>query len=438
MTIANHSKKRPVSLPMGKVLFLIGIVAVYIALALVFKGLIVFGIIDKSPPVIYKVEGSDKVMPIAESVIKKHLDAAKFYFESNFVEVNGHINLYIALEKNSDNDLITDQNNVLETIGVVDNIEDYNTNSEAASYYLLWTAQSHEKLKFDNQMEFIEQNMLQPTFGYMMWRLSENDSVINDGSNIASDADLRAIKALLLAEKQWGDPKYTKLIDKLAQGLEKVAITKDGYLAPYGGVSGESSTWTSDEVWLSYTDFTVIKELSKRRGQVWVTVYENMKQASIKAQLENGMYNSMLTTSRKYGNEIDGGAYSINSMWMMIQNAESKDKELVASAKKSLEFYKNRFSIDGELYDKYGSNGDALSPADTPWVYALVGRAAIELNDKEFSRAMMQKLLEKQIFGTNSSNVGAFPENHGSVLRVGQFTMQESILTMQQFVKKQY
>jgi endo-1,4-beta-D-glucanase Y len=275
--------------------------------------------------------------------------------------------------------------------------------------------------------------MIYPKVGYMMWRLTSNDSVIGDGSNIASDADLRTIKALLIAERQWRDSKYTEMIDQLASGIKKVAITKDNYLAPYGGVSGQTATWTANEVWLSYTDFTVLNELSNRFGPPWTIVYVNMKKASLKAQLVNGLYNSMLTESRQYGNGIDAGGYSINSMWMMVRNAESSDKELMQAANKSLQFYKNKYQVDGELYATYGSNGDALSPADTPWVYALVGRAAIALDDKEFSDQMIKKLIEKQINNSSSQFFGAFPEDYKNKTRVGQFTMQESILTMQAY-----
>jgi len=44
-----------------------------------------------------------------------------------------------------------------------------------------------------------------------------------------------------------------------------VGVTKEGYLAPYGGVSGENATWTANEVWLSYSDFTVFRALAERR-----------------------------------------------------------------------------------------------------------------------------------------------------------------------------
>jgi endo-1,4-beta-D-glucanase Y len=407
--------------------WLLGIIFLYIFIGAIFATLIAAGVLPKAPPLIATAVGNDSLPEVPKNSFLTHLQSAQDFMDKSMIEKNGHINLYIAAEN------FTSTSN---TINSSSDINDFNTNSEAVSYYLLWTATAGDKEKFDKELQYVQTYMIYPNFGYMMWRLAQNDSVVGDGSNIASDADLRTIKALLIAEKQWHDVSYTNMISQIASGIQKVAITKDNYLAPYGGVSGETATWTANEVWLSYTDFTVLNELANRFGAPWTTVYANMKKASLNAQIANGLYNSMLTESRQYGNGIDAGGYSINSMWMMVRNAESSDTDLVQAANKSLQFYKNKFQIDGELYATYGSNGDALSAADTPWVYALVGRAAIALNDKDFSDKMIQKLIEKQVNDTSSKFYGSFPEDYKNDSRVGQFTMQESILTMQAYSNK--
>jgi endo-1,4-beta-D-glucanase Y len=399
--------------PREKLAFLFGIIFFYVvvAAALIFASST--GAIQKSSQ---KFLQDNSTAQIPTYLIQPNLQAAESFLQGNLVKSNGHIDLYMT----------TSQNQTL---------QDNNTNSEAISYYLLWTAQANDKKDFDKALSFVQLHMAQPKFGYLMWKLQANDTVVNDGSNIASDADLRAIKALLIAEKQWNDPTYTAMINQLAAGLERVAVTSDGYLAPYGGASGDTSTWSAKEVYLSYSDFTVFQELAKIRGESWTSIYDKMKAASLKAQLANGLYNSMLTESRQYGNGIDGGAYSINSMWMMVRNAESGDPDLMQSASKSLQFYKDKFTVDAALYASYSSNGDALSPSETPWAYALVGRAAIALNDKPFSQAMIQKLLSLQVLDSTLPIFGAFPEYYGQQVRVGQFTMQESILTMQDYMK---
>jgi endo-1,4-beta-D-glucanase Y len=398
----------------SKIIIIVGILVLYIVIAGVLLASVSLGLITKALPKITEEITKDTLPEITPFSLSTQLQYAQVFFENNFLKDNGHIVLYIAISQNK-------------------SVEDLNTNSEAASYYLLWKAKSNDKIGFDKELTFITKNMIQPKYGYMMWHLDTNEQAIGDGSNIATDADLRAIKALLIAEKQWKDEKYSNMIDHLASGLETVGVTKDGYLAPYGGVSGESSTWTADEVWLSYSDFSVFRELATRRGSPWNGIYEKMKDAILKAQLENGLYNTMLIKERTYGNGIDAGGYGINSMWIMVRNSESRDPELMQSAKKSLQFYKDKFSIDTEIFAMYDSNGDPLSPSDTPWVYALVGRAAVALGDKSFSELMMQKLIQHQDTNVQSRYFGSFPEGYGDNTKVGQFTMQESILTMLDF-----
>jgi len=414
--------------------WLLGIVFLYAFIALTFAVLIASGTIIRAPPLIAAAVGSDSIPDVPKNSVLPHLQSAQNFMNTNMINKSGHIYLYIAPS------FITARNSseVYNNLNISSDVNDFNTNSEAASYYLLWTAEADDKDRFDKELQFVKTYMIYPKIGYLMWRLTPNDSIINDGANIASDADLRTIKALLIAEKQWHNSSYTDMISQVASGISKVAITKDNYLAPYGGVSGETSTWTANEIWLSYTDFSVLNELSNRFGAPWTAIYTNMKRASLNAQIANGLYNSMLTESRQYGNGIDAGGYSINSMWMMVRNSESADTELMRSANKSLQFYKNKYQIDGELYATYGSNGDALSAADTPWVYALVGRAAVALNDKEFSDEMIQKLIEKQVNDNSSLSFGSFPEDYKNYTRIGQFTMQESILTMQAYNDKDW
>jgi len=391
----------------GKIALLLVILALYLGAAFGIYYMVSNGTLKRTPAASPEDKGKD---------VSMYLSAAQAFLETKLVRPDGHIDLYVPVGW--------------------DGSEDYfNTNSEAVSYYLLWKANEGDKEGFDKELDFVEQKMLHPELGYMMWRVQGDGTVVDDGANIASDADLRAIKALLIAEERWNDERYTNLIDKLAYGLEKVAITEDGYLSPYGGASGPDSGWTADEVWLSYSDFTVFRELAQRRGEPWKTLNAKMKEAVLDPQIHNGLYNSMLTNLRAYGNGIDGGKYAINSLWIMVRAAESGDPELMESAKESLEFYKKQYQINAELYAEYGSNGDPLSPGDSPWVYALVGRAAVALDDKEFAGEMIDKLISKQVLDQQSSYYGGFPEGSLGEMRIGQFTVQESILTLQDYEK---
>lgn len=409
--------KRTPFIPWKKIAFLVGIPIVYVLVGIALLLLVQGGVIERLPPTPLYAAGDDSLPEPISLSVGVHLRAAETFFRTHHLRDDGHILLYRLVTEEGTSE------------------EDSDTNSEAASYFLLWAAQAGDKEGFDRELRYIEEKMVHPVGGYLQWRLTEEGRVETDGSNIASDADLRAIKALLIAERRWGDPAYGRMIDTLAQGLERTAITKDGLLAPYGGMSGETP-WTTEESWLSYGDFTVFRDLATRRGAPWTIMFQKMKSAVLGAQLQNGLYNSQLTVRREYGNGIDGGGYSINSLWIMDRNAESGDPELVASANRSLAFYKEQFARNAEIDTLYGSNGDALSPGDAPWVYALVGRAAISLGDREFSDAMIEKLVAGQEMDCASPNYGALYEGVPGAegeRRVGQFTMQEAILTMQAY-----
>lgn len=161
-----------------------------------------------------------------------------------------------------------------------------------------------------------------------------------------------------------------------------------------------------------------------------------MKKAVLKSQIQNGFYNTKVTEEGEYNNELDGEGYSINSLWVMVRSAESRDSELMQSARKSLEFYKNAYEKDNSLYLSYDENGNAISEDQSPWVYALVGRAAIQLKDADFSDKMLRELFKFQVMDKDSRLNGAFAEGSAELPYAGQFTIQETILTLQTYLSE--
>ena len=276
---------------------------------------------------------------------------------------------------------------------------------------------------------------MHPTYGYLRWRLNDEGKVVEDGGNIASDADLRLILSLYEAQDRWDDARYANLRRRLTNGLELVAVTNDNMLAPYGGISGETSVWMAKEVWLSYHDFAASSRLAQD-SKVWGKVHESMKQSILGSQLANGLYNSQLTEQRAYGNGPDNGGYSINSLWIMVRSAQSDDPQLRASAQKALDFYKREFAERGRIVTSYSSSGEPNSSYDAPWVYALVARAAVGLDDYVFATQMLNKLREFQITDPASPHYGAIVEGQTNNRWVGQFTTQESILALQEYMVK--
>jgi endo-1,4-beta-D-glucanase Y len=350
---------------------------------------------------------------VPQETIEERLGIAIEFMQNRMTRSDGHIYLYY-----SPND---DVQGAMQT------------NSEAMSYYLQWTAREGMKTEFDTALNYMEEHMIHPTYGFLQWRLEEDSRAIMDGENMASDADLRTILALGEAYDRWGDERYLTTMHRLASALENYAIIQSGHLAPYIAIT-PAGLIRAEESWLSYADFRAFDHLAQTRGSPWPGVRENMARAILRAQIPIGFYESVLMPHGNFSNYLDDDSYSINNLWIMVRNSESDDPRLRRSAARLLSFYDHRYEVDTELYAKYDSNGYSLSPrADSPWVYALVARAAIHLNDRALANDMIRMLLEEQETDRSSVFYGSFPEGQGEMRRAGQFTLQESIITLQDY-----
>jgi hypothetical protein len=406
--------------PRGKMLFLLSILVLWLLIGVSVKMLVIAGFIAPLPPTPVIEQFTDQELSLAELTGKGSvsMDSAYSFLKSRIVRPDGHVNLVFPINSSRNN------------------FDDSNyTNSEAVSYFMLISATMNDRSSFDTALNFATTRMAHPDFGYLMWRLNDKDVAVGNDRNIASDADLRAISALAIARQSWPSGDYSSATKSLAKSMERVAITPDFYFAPYGGVR-DGALWTADEVWLSYSDFNAFRFLSKEYGNPWTRVYDNMKSATLKSQLPSGLYNSVLASDRKTFSSLDGNnSYSINSLWVMVRASESQDKDLIDSSRKSLAVYKRNFVSHGRIVTSYDSLGNPLSRDESPWAYALVARAAINLGDEDFARSMIDKLLSYQDDDSASSSFGAFIEGSEGNLRSTQFTQQESLLTLQRLVK---
>jgi endo-1,4-beta-D-glucanase Y len=400
-----------------KIMILLSILMIYIVIGSVLLLLVQTGVLKRAPVIVEEIEtGTDSEEAPARTDPSEALAAAINYVHDNLRRPNGHIELYQAIHPKQK---ITQHNH---------------TNSEAVSYYLLIAAQQGNKTEFDRELAFIEQYMLHPT-GYMMWRLDDNDVAEGEGRNIAPDADLRALRALYVAKDRWGDPHYDEVINRIASALEVMAVNENGILVAYAGLSGDKP-WQAQESYLAYSDFQVYDRLANTRGGVWDKVAVNMRNVTLNAQIWNGLYNSVYFTDGRaggvYGDHIDGGVYSINSLWIMARFAESGDPILMNSSWKSLNFYKERYKQDGRIYDSYDSKGEPANRFESAWSYALIARAAHALGDESFAQIMARRMSDFQDLDPASPYYGAFIEGAQGDERIGQFTNQESILTLQE------
>ena len=396
-----------------KLAIILGVVLVYLAVAATLILLVNNGTIPQADPpedtsTVY--EDDNAPLPATYNLTQRK-EAAISYVEEHLTQPNGHINTYEPLREQT-----------------IQGAND--TNSEAISYSLQIAAQANNQEIFDRQLDYLE-NYLQHPRGFLMWRVEEDYQARGEGRNNAHDADLRVIRALYIAHDRWGEERYLRLIDEIATGLELVAITPDNRLAAYGGMSGDTP-WMADESYLAYSDFQALERLANTRGGAWVEVEENMRQITLDAQLENGLYNSEYWPTSGYGTGIDGGVYSINSLWIMVRFAESNDEELMQSAREGLEFYREQYAQERLIYAAYTSSGEPAVDYEAIWAYALVARAAHALGDDSFGEVMITRMLEYQDTNQQSESYGAFIEGDAGDERAGQFTIQESILTLQE------
>lgn len=388
-------------LPRLKVLFLLVLLAVYLGAGVALLALVESGAIERSAIPAEFVD--PRVYPVDSLEVERSLAAAIAYMDSVLIREDGHVYLVEVLNESPSG-------------------EEYFTNSEAMSYTLLWAALTNDKARFDRALDYIEAHMIQEEYGYLMWKLDENSEPIDDGVNIASDADLRALRALTHAQEQWGDQRYGRMYAVLADGLESVAITDQMTLAPYGGANGDS-VFIADETWLSYADYEAFDQLAELRGEPWISVRNNMEALTLDAQNAVGFFDSTVTSEGTYSNALDDDTYSVNNLWIIARAAQSDDSELQAAAQVAVSLLEERYLQDTELYARYNSQGHPLSPrADAPWVYALVGRAAIALDNTAFANDMMREMIALQ------SDDGSIREALG--MRVSQFTQQETIITI--------
>lgn len=400
-----------------KKFFIIILPVLYILIALLLFSLVATKMIDRLPPTQNEIsfEGANFNETLHSEILSR-LALAQNFTTNNLIAEDGFVYLYVS---KSNNTLNSNQ-----------------TNSEALSYALYWTASDRRHVLFNKELSFIEKYMQHPDKKYLMWRLEENRNAIGDGRNSATDAELRAIKALLVANSYWNDKTYEKKINEIAKSLENIAITSDKLFSSYAGVYETGKVWKTEDVWLSYADFTVFRDLAHRRGQPWRSIYQNMKEAVLDSQLSSGLYQTELNKDRTYSSTLDASNHSINSLWIMVRAAESEDKDLQDSARKALNFYKESYNEKNIIYTSYTSEGSPASTSDAPWTYALVGRAAIALGDETFSNQMIGKLITFQNMNQSSFFYGAFVEGSKEEPQATQFTIQESIITLQAYIDK--
>ena len=109
-----------------KMLLLAMVVVLYLTLGIGFQAMVHLGVIHKTQAPQVATPQPSMFEFESNPAISEHLSAAQAFFQQHLADSSGHVNLYLSLNPGAYSD-------------------DNQTNSEAISYYLLWSAQQGDK-----------------------------------------------------------------------------------------------------------------------------------------------------------------------------------------------------------------------------------------------------------------------------------------------------
>jgi len=283
--------------------------------------------------------------------------------------------------------------------------------SEAISQALLYAALTGNKTFFEEQFEILKNKLLATNQNLLVWKLKPNGQFwANNGQYAnASIDDLRAIRALLLANDTFGDVDYLNYAKLLAQGLKEHNIQNGELRKSFGWKPG----WPSNEVFLSYIDLTTMKKLAELDSD-WENILQTNRKILIGGTVSSGLYYYLYTNGNYFGENYNDNISMIHAGWIAENLARfwklTGDKDCRAAAEKFLTFAKNEYSSSGKIFGKYNliTGTHTLEYEDTA-IYSIVARAAFILGDFVLAKDLLtNKILPLQNKNIKSQTRGCF------------------------------
>jgi endo-1,4-beta-D-glucanase Y len=147
---------------------------------------------------------------------------------------------------------------------------DSQTASEGIGYGMLImvcmdNAQNNTRPKFDKLWRYYKK--FRDYNGVMNWKIDKFSSVAYDGQGGATDADLDAAAALILAYRQWGDTTYFSDARDLASAIWQVEVNSDRFLKPGDSWDGQQDP--------SYFNTGAMELFKSVDANDWSTVINN-------------------------------------------------------------------------------------------------------------------------------------------------------------------
>jgi len=304
--------------------------------------------------------------------------------------------------------------NYLDNRLIKEKAEGHQILSESEGLALLYYFALKDKEMFDLHFNFIREKMLSTDTGLIKWRYSESNE--NLARSNATIDDLRIIRALILAYREWQDERHHDFFMNLADDLYK-SVKYRNLLADHYDFQYKTR---AEKVTLSYIDLYTIKLLSEEdhyhflffelEGSRWNKIYEKslkiLKEAFVlekKSSYFNEKYNIRLKRYRSAAKPSDGRINMIDNILINLHLSEVNEDETDVT-----NWLKERLIKEGRIYSQYYLNGQAVNKEESTAIYALLARLAKNIGDRELYYLSLEKMLQFQIKDSSHYLYGAF------------------------------
>ncbi len=245
--------------------------------------------------------------------------------------------------------------------------------SESIGLYLEYLFFSKRKREFQKEVEFLTKYLLRPS-GLISWKIDEKGKTKSSSATID---DLRIVRYLILAGKNWKNSHYIRLAKKIGDANLKYC-SKDDILLD--GASWEKSYFKEKiyknlnvGITLSYIDLFTIKLLSqidKEKASLWKDLFDRGLLLIYHGYKNNRFATKYNIRKKRYIWKKQSDFDIINTT--TILHLTEVDLAPISAV--------NSFDIDTELDDIAS--------------YALVTRIFINLGDDIMSEYFLHKMLE--------------------------------------------
>lgn len=187
--------------------------------------------------------------------------------------------------------------------------------SEGVSALADYAVMIGDKDVFDMEVNYFQTTMKATDGGWMMWKLNlDGTPVLADGGQkAATDADIRFVNALIMADKKWGSNgvyNYKKIAQDLLVSL-KAGLIQNQYL-PYCMQYFGKAMPCENKIFLGYNNLNVLWNICQLDSS-WCNTYYGTKNLMV-----NGIQNGGVNNVYNFDNGLyDNSQGYVHSNWVV-------------------------------------------------------------------------------------------------------------------------